>query len=164
MCAAVKYNFFDILQVIIVSPTLFVCVVQVFLQHLSPLLSLPTFAALWLTILDFMDKYMHAGSSDLLVKMIPKIPVSVETAERLLRMIFQVFFLFAFFLCSCAVGGDPRVSEEHAAGDGHSRDFPQHRLQDGILRPVGNHVGANRLLPAQPERGALQTDRDARYS
>lgn len=40
---------------------------QVFLQHLSPLLSLPTFAALWLTILDFMDKYMHAGSSDLLV-------------------------------------------------------------------------------------------------
>lgn len=41
--------------------------VQVFLQHLSPLLSLPTFAALWLTILDFMDKYMHAGSSDLLV-------------------------------------------------------------------------------------------------
>ena len=41
---------------------------QVFLQHLSPLLSLPTFAALWLTILDFMDKYMHAGSSDLLVR------------------------------------------------------------------------------------------------
>ena len=40
---------------------------QVFLQHLSPLLSLPTFAALWLTILDFMDRYMHAGSSDLLV-------------------------------------------------------------------------------------------------
>lgn len=45
---------------------------QVFLQHLSPLLSLPTFAALWLTILDFMDKYMHAGSSDLLVRMILK--------------------------------------------------------------------------------------------
>ncbi|XP_064125455.1 Golgi-specific brefeldin A-resistance guanine nucleotide exchange factor 1 isoform X3 [Loxodonta africana] len=40
---------------------------KVFLQHLSPLLSLSTFAALWLTILDFMDKYMHAGSSDLLV-------------------------------------------------------------------------------------------------
>lgn len=45
------------------------CVLQVFLQHLSPLLSLPTFAALWLTILDFMDKYMHAGSSDLLVSL-----------------------------------------------------------------------------------------------
>ncbi|XP_068183227.1 Golgi-specific brefeldin A-resistance guanine nucleotide exchange factor 1 isoform X2 [Antennarius striatus] len=39
---------------------------KVFLQHLYPLLSLPTFAALWLTILDFMDKYMHAGFSDLL--------------------------------------------------------------------------------------------------
>lgn len=47
-----------------------VCDFQVFLQHLSPLLSLPTFAALWLTILDFMDKYMHAGSSDLLVRII----------------------------------------------------------------------------------------------
>ncbi|XP_058508317.1 Golgi-specific brefeldin A-resistance guanine nucleotide exchange factor 1 isoform X3 [Solea solea] len=45
---------------------------KVFLQHLSPLLSLPTFAALWLTILDFMDKYMHAGSSDLLVEAVPE--------------------------------------------------------------------------------------------
>uniref|UniRef100_A0A8C7KZS7 Golgi-specific brefeldin A-resistance guanine nucleotide exchange factor 1 n=1 Tax=Oncorhynchus kisutch TaxID=8019 RepID=A0A8C7KZS7_ONCKI len=44
----------------------------VFLQHLSPLLSLSTFAALWLTILDFMDKYMHAGSSDLLQEAIPE--------------------------------------------------------------------------------------------
>ncbi|XP_075466806.1 Golgi-specific brefeldin A-resistance guanine nucleotide exchange factor 1 isoform X11 [Ascaphus truei] len=45
---------------------------KVFLQHLSPLLSLATFAALWLTILDFMDKYMHAGSSDLLSEAIPE--------------------------------------------------------------------------------------------
>lgn len=45
---------------------------KVFLQHLSPLLSLPTFAALWLTILDFMDKYMHAGSNDLLLEAIPE--------------------------------------------------------------------------------------------
>ncbi|KAK2832680.1 hypothetical protein Q5P01_016569 [Channa striata] len=45
---------------------------KVFLQHLSPLLSLPTFAALWLTILDFMDKYMYAGSSDLLLEAIPE--------------------------------------------------------------------------------------------
>jgi brefeldin A-resistance guanine nucleotide exchange factor 1 len=42
-------------------------VVQVFLQHLSPLLSLSTFTALWLTILDFMDKYMRVDNSDLLV-------------------------------------------------------------------------------------------------
>ncbi|KAM3913689.1 Golgi-specific brefeldin A-resistance guanine nucleotide exchange factor 1 isoform 5-T5 [Leptodactylus fuscus] len=45
---------------------------KVFLQHLSPLLSLSTFAALWLTILEFMDKYMHAGSSDLLTEAIPE--------------------------------------------------------------------------------------------
>ncbi|XP_044155191.1 LOW QUALITY PROTEIN: Golgi-specific brefeldin A-resistance guanine nucleotide exchange factor 1 [Bufo gargarizans] len=45
---------------------------KVFLQHLSPLLSLSTFAALWLTILEFMDKYMHAGSSDLLLEAIPE--------------------------------------------------------------------------------------------
>jgi brefeldin A-resistance guanine nucleotide exchange factor 1 len=40
---------------------------QVFLHHLTPLQSLTTFTALWLTILDFMDKYMHADKSDLLV-------------------------------------------------------------------------------------------------
>lgn len=40
---------------------------QVFLQHLNVLLSLSTFTALWLTILDFMDKYMHSDESDLLV-------------------------------------------------------------------------------------------------
>ncbi|GAB1600980.1 Golgi-specific brefeldin A-resistance guanine nucleotide exchange factor 1-like [Argonauta hians] len=44
---------------------------KVFLQHLSPLLSLSTFTALWLTILDFMDKYMHKGS-DLLSEAIPE--------------------------------------------------------------------------------------------
>ncbi|KAK3091515.1 hypothetical protein FSP39_020408 [Pinctada imbricata] len=45
---------------------------KVFLQHLSPLLSLSTFTALWLTILDFMDKYMHADNSDLLSEAIPE--------------------------------------------------------------------------------------------
>ncbi|XP_071455207.1 Golgi-specific brefeldin A-resistance guanine nucleotide exchange factor 1 isoform X2 [Hetaerina americana] len=45
---------------------------KVFLHHLSPLLSLPTFTALWLTILDFMDKYMHAEKSDLLYEAIPE--------------------------------------------------------------------------------------------
>ncbi|XP_060605825.1 Golgi-specific brefeldin A-resistance guanine nucleotide exchange factor 1-like isoform X2 [Ruditapes philippinarum] len=45
---------------------------KVFLQHLSPLLSLSTFTALWLTILDFMDKYMHADRSDLLAEAIPE--------------------------------------------------------------------------------------------
>lgn len=45
---------------------------KVFLHHLTPLLSLPTFASLWLIILDFMDKYMHADGSDLLAEAIPE--------------------------------------------------------------------------------------------
>ena len=43
---------------------------KVFLQHLTPLLSLPTFTALWLTILDFMDKFMRSDKSDLLVSLV----------------------------------------------------------------------------------------------
>jgi brefeldin A-resistance guanine nucleotide exchange factor 1 len=43
---------------------------KVLLHHLTPLLSLPTFTALWLTILDFMDKYMHVDNSDLLVSIV----------------------------------------------------------------------------------------------
>lgn len=46
---------------------------KVFLQHLNPLLSLPTFTALWLTILDFMDKYMHIDGCDLLIEAIPEL-------------------------------------------------------------------------------------------
>lgn len=45
---------------------------KVFLQHLTPLLNLSTFTALWLTILDFMDQYMHADHSDLLLEAIPE--------------------------------------------------------------------------------------------
>ncbi|XP_052237414.1 Golgi-specific brefeldin A-resistance guanine nucleotide exchange factor 1-like isoform X1 [Dreissena polymorpha] len=45
---------------------------KVFLQHLTPLLTLSTFTALWLTILDFMDKYMHADRGDLLAEAIPE--------------------------------------------------------------------------------------------
>lgn len=40
---------------------------KVYLQHLHLLMDLTTFTALWLTILDFMDKYMHADNSDQLV-------------------------------------------------------------------------------------------------
>ncbi|XP_065333294.1 Golgi-specific brefeldin A-resistance guanine nucleotide exchange factor 1 isoform X2 [Cloeon dipterum] len=46
---------------------------KVFLHHLTPLLSLPTFTGLWLTILDFMDKYMHADKSDLLSEAITEL-------------------------------------------------------------------------------------------
>ncbi len=40
---------------------------KVFLQHLTTLGKLSTFTALWLTILDYMDKYMKSDKSDLLV-------------------------------------------------------------------------------------------------
>ncbi|OQR76705.1 Gbf1 protein [Tropilaelaps mercedesae] len=46
---------------------------KVFLQHLSLLLTLPTFTALWLTVLDFMDKFMHLEQGgDLLLDAIPE--------------------------------------------------------------------------------------------
>lgn len=45
---------------------------KVFLHHLTPLLSLPNFTPLWLTILDFLDKYMHSDNSDLLLEAIPE--------------------------------------------------------------------------------------------
>ncbi|GJQ80967.1 putative regulation of ARF protein signal transduction [Trypoxylus dichotomus] len=45
---------------------------KVFLHHLTPLLSLNTFGKLWLIILDYMDKYMHAEGSDLLFEAIPE--------------------------------------------------------------------------------------------
>jgi brefeldin A-resistance guanine nucleotide exchange factor 1 len=41
---------------------------RIFLQHLTPLLTLPTFTTLWLTILDFMDKYSKTDQTDLLVR------------------------------------------------------------------------------------------------
>ena len=40
---------------------------RIFLQHLTPLLTLPTFTSIWLTILDFMDKYSKIDQTDLLV-------------------------------------------------------------------------------------------------
>jgi hypothetical protein len=45
---------------------------KVFLQHLTPLASLQTFTALWLTILDFMEKFIKAATSDLLADAVPE--------------------------------------------------------------------------------------------
>jgi brefeldin A-resistance guanine nucleotide exchange factor 1 len=36
---------------------------KVFLQHLTPLSTLPTFSPLWMTVLDFMEKFMKAATS-----------------------------------------------------------------------------------------------------
>jgi len=45
---------------------------KVFLQHLGPLSSLPTFTALWLTILDFLAQFVSTASTDLLADALPE--------------------------------------------------------------------------------------------
>nr|XP_033335671.1 Golgi-specific brefeldin A-resistance guanine nucleotide exchange factor 1 [Megalopta genalis] len=45
---------------------------KVFLHHLNPLLTLPGFLPLWLTVLDLLRAYMHADSSELLFEAIPE--------------------------------------------------------------------------------------------
>ncbi|UJR20526.1 hypothetical protein I4U23_023653 [Adineta vaga] len=39
---------------------------RIFLQHLTPLLTLSTFITIWMTILDFMDKYSKIDQTDML--------------------------------------------------------------------------------------------------
>lgn len=45
---------------------------KVFLHHLTPLLTLPGFLPLWLTVLDLLRSYMHADNSELLYEAIPE--------------------------------------------------------------------------------------------
>jgi len=45
---------------------------KVFLQHLGPLSSLPTFTALWLTILDFLAQFVSTANTDLLADALPE--------------------------------------------------------------------------------------------
>ena len=45
---------------------------KVFLQHLGPLSSLPTFTALWLTILDFLAQFITTAKTDLLADALPE--------------------------------------------------------------------------------------------
>merc|ERR1719445_2288180 len=45
---------------------------KVFLQHLTPLASLPTFTALWLTILDLVCQFCHSASTDILADALPE--------------------------------------------------------------------------------------------
>jgi len=47
---------------------------KVFLQHLGALLSLEEFTGLWLRVLDYLDKYMHAGHSELLLEAVRVTP------------------------------------------------------------------------------------------
>jgi brefeldin A-resistance guanine nucleotide exchange factor 1 len=45
---------------------------KVFLQHLQPLASLPTFTALWLTILDMIGQFCASASTDILSDALPE--------------------------------------------------------------------------------------------
>jgi len=45
---------------------------KVFLQHLGPLSSLPTFTALWLTILDLVGQFCATASTDILADALPE--------------------------------------------------------------------------------------------
>ncbi|XP_017767139.1 PREDICTED: Golgi-specific brefeldin A-resistance guanine nucleotide exchange factor 1 [Eufriesea mexicana] len=45
---------------------------KVFLHHLNPLLTLPGFLPLWLTVLSLLRAYMHADNSELLFEAIPE--------------------------------------------------------------------------------------------
>lgn len=41
---------------------------RIFLQHLTALLTLPSFTTIWLNILEFMDKYSKIDQTDMLVR------------------------------------------------------------------------------------------------
>ena len=45
---------------------------KVFLQHLTSLASLPTFTALWLTILDLLGQFCASASTDILSDALPE--------------------------------------------------------------------------------------------
>ncbi|VDM44784.1 unnamed protein product [Toxocara canis] len=45
---------------------------KILLNHLTPLSTLPSFPALWLRLLDYMDRYLHTDRSDLLSEAIPE--------------------------------------------------------------------------------------------
>lgn len=61
---------------------------KVFLHHLTPLLTLNTFSSLWMSILDFMDRYMTSGS-DLLYEAI------LESLKNMLLVMHSVKVSFS---------------------------------------------------------------------
>lgn len=73
---------------------------KVFLHHLTPLIPLPTFNELWLEILDYIEKFMNAGS-DLLheamlesLKNMLLVMHSVRNTERLTLPVYRLIFEF----------------------------------------------------------------------
>ena len=73
---------------------------RIFLQHLTPLLTLPTFTGLWMTILDFIDKYSKIDQTDMVVSRDSS--RSIDSHRTSLAWIRS------------------RILEEHASGDEHN--------------------------------------------
>ena len=84
---------------------------QVFLQHLGPLSSLPTFTALWLTILDLINHFVDTAASDLLADALPEslknMLLVMDTSGRNLFFSGPVFTVGAI---ACAASGATAVS------------------------------------------------------
>lgn len=140
---------------------------QVFLQHLSPLLSLSTFTALWLTILEFMDKYMHADKSDLLVSdlLLQYLSQESNTSDFLYMYMYicmykfrinSMYWVFEHFF-HIEVGSNTRVLEEHAFGNGHGQYIPH--IRGGRVTALETHVGQNRHFFTALEKRAFQTEK-----
>ena len=45
---------------------------KVFLHHLTPLLGLPSFSALWLRALELLQSYLHAPNNETLTEAVPE--------------------------------------------------------------------------------------------
>ena len=138
----------------------FVELFQVFLQHLNLLLSLPTFTALWLTILDFMDKYMHSDESDLLVKFIIRYLCSTAPLGKG-RDNLNHFSVHSFSLCFI-VRSDSRVTKEHALSDVNRWHIPRRRSRaqryrsPALHRALASDLGTNRLFLTKSETRAFR--------
>lgn len=79
---------------------------KVFLHHLTPLISLPTFSELWLEILDYIEKFMNVGSDMLHEAMLESLKNmllvmhSVRTRQCLVRhqTVINVFSRYEYFI------------------------------------------------------------------
>lgn len=84
---------------------------KVFLQHLTTLARLSTFTALWLTILDYMDKYMKSDKSDLLVS---------EDKDFFWKYLWISHNLLLSLFYVNVAWRHSRIVEEHASGHGNN--------------------------------------------
>ncbi len=105
---------------------------KVFLQRLTTFVCLSTFTALWLTILDYMDKYIKSDKSDLLVSL---------TAHWLLHWV-QYIFCLNFQIAWCHTG----IIEKHATRNGDHRPVQSNQSGHQMLSVVHNNKRSNRIV------------------